>query len=144
MRHYVPQIDGAACEALEEEITELWGHLNAATYRFLVLLAEFDRQEVYTRHGLANAAQWLNWQCGIGTVTAREKLRVARALEGLPKISEAFRRGEVSYSKVRAMTRVATPETEDVLLNVAVYGTASHVERLVRKFRRVERAVGAQ
>lgn len=126
-------------EALEADITELWGHLNAATYRFLRLVAEFDRREGYARHGLVNTAQWLNWQCGIGAVAAREKVRVARVLETLPEISASFARGEISYSKVRAMTRVATPATESVLLNVALHGTAEHVERLVRKYRWTQR-----
>ena len=125
-------------EYLGAEITELWGHLNAATYRFLALIAEFDRREGWALDGVANCAQWLNWQCGIGAVAAREKVRVARALSSLPKISDAFRRGVISYSKVRAMTRVATAANEDILLNVAEYGTASHVERLVRKYTRVE------
>jgi hypothetical protein len=66
-------------DELEAHITELWGHLNAATYRFLALIAEFDREKAYARHGLANTAQWLNWQCGIGPLAAREKVRVARA-----------------------------------------------------------------
>jgi len=126
-------------DSLEAEITELWGHVNAATFRFLALVAEFDRREGWARHGLANCAQWLNWQCGIGAVAAREKLRVAHALESLPLIGEAFRSGRVSYSKVRAITRVATPESEAGLLNVALHGTAMHVEKLVRQYRRVER-----
>jgi hypothetical protein len=126
-------------EQLEAQITELWGHLNAATYRFLALIAEFDRNECYERHGLVNTAQWLNWQCGIGTVAAREKVRVSRAIEQLPQISASFARGELSYSKVRAMTRVATPANESVLLTVALHGTAAHVEKLVRKYRWTER-----
>ncbi len=129
----------AALDALETEITELWSHISAATYRFLELVAEFDRHEAWGRDGVANCAQWLNLRCGIGIVAAREKVRVARALEGLPKISTAFRDGQLSYSKVRAMTRVAKPATEDALLNVALHGTATHVERLVRKYRRAER-----
>src|SRR5512147_1111990 len=129
---------------LEARITELWGHLNAATFRFLALVAEFDRTKGYERHGLVNTAQWLNWQCGIGTVAAREKVRVALALEGLPQISAAFARGEVSYSKVRAMTRVATAANESVLISVALHGTAAHVEKLVRKYRWVERAEAAR
>jgi hypothetical protein len=133
-----------AFEHLEARITELWGHLNAATYRFLALIAEFDRTKCYERHGLVNTAQWLNWQCGIGTVAAREKVRVARALEGLPAISAVFARGEVSYSKVRAMTRVATAANESVLVSVALHGTAAHVERLVRKYRWTERAEAAR
>jgi hypothetical protein len=121
-----------AFEALEAKITELWGHLNAATHRFLMLIAEFDREKAFERHGLINTAQWLNWQCGIGPVAAREKVRVARALEQLPEIADAFGKGEISYSKVRAMTRVATPANESVLVHVARHGTAAHVEKLVR------------
>ncbi|HEY8519282.1 MAG TPA: DUF222 domain-containing protein [Gammaproteobacteria bacterium] len=131
-------------EYLGAEITELWGHISAATYRFLALVAEFDRRQGWAYDGCANCAQWLNWQCGIGAVAAREKVRVARALESLPKIREAFRLGAVSYSKVRAMTRVATPENEDILLNVAEHGTASHLERLVQKYRRAERMIDAE
>jgi hypothetical protein len=123
-----------AREELEAQITELWGYLNAATYRFLTLVAEFDREEGYAYHGLANTAQWLNWQCGIGPVAAREKVRVARALERLPEIADAFAKGEISYSKVRAMTRVATAANESVLVSVARNGTAMHVEKLVRKY----------
>src|SRR5262245_57950909 len=126
-------------DALEAKITELWGYLNAATSRFLALVAEFDREEAYARHGLANTAQWLNWQCGIGAVAAREKVRVARSLEQLPEIADAFAKGEISYSKVRAMTRVATPANESVLVHVARHGTAAHVEKLVRKFHWTQR-----
>src|SRR5882672_7453325 len=93
----------AHLDRLEAQITELWGHLNAATYKFLVLIAELDRSKAHERHGLVSTAQWLNWQCGIGKVAAREKVRVARALEALPEISTAFASGEFSYSKVRAM-----------------------------------------
>src|SRR5262245_24392187 len=128
-----------ALDHLEAQITELWGHLNAATYRFLLLIAEFDRSEAYARHGLVSTAQWLNWQCGIGKVAAREKVRVARALETLPEISAAFASGEFSYSKVRAMTRVATPANESVLVSIGRYGTATHVENLVKKYRWTQR-----
>jgi len=123
-----------ALDDLETKITELWGYLNAATYRFLALVAEFDREKAYERHGLANTAQWLNWQCGIGAVAAREKVRVARALELLPEIADAFSKGEISYSKVRAMTRTATPANESVLVSVARHGTAAHIEKLVKKY----------
>ena len=124
---------------LEAELTELWGHLTAATYRFLMLVAEFDRGEAYARHGLPSTAHWLNWQCGIGMTAARAKVRVARALEHLPEVSAGFARGEFSYSKVRAITRVATPANESVLAHIARYGTASHVEKLVRKYRWTQR-----
>ena len=133
------QREEQALEALEDEITELWGHINAATAHFLALLAEFDRREGWAQHGIASCAHWLSWQCGIGPVAAREKVRVARALTSLPKIAGAFGEGRLSYSKVRALTRVATVETEDTLLNIALNGTAAHVERTVRGFRRAVR-----
>lgn len=125
--------------ALEAQITELWGNINAATAHFLALLAEFDRREGWAQHGVVNCAHWLSWQCGIGAVAAREKVRTARALESLPKIQGAFVEGRLSYSKVRALTRVATAETEEELLHIALNGTAAHVERTVRGFRRVVR-----
>ena len=135
------QCEEAELEALESRITELWGHINAATAQFLALLAEFDRREGWAQHGVASCAHWLNWQCGISAGAAREKVRVARALTSLPKITEAFGEGRLSYSKVRAVTRVATVETEDSLLNIALHGTAAHVERTVKGFRRVLRVL---
>ena len=131
----------AELNALETQITELWGHINAATAQFLALLAEFDRREGWAQHGVASCAHWLNWQCGISAGAAREKVRVARALTSLPKIAQAFGEGRLSYSKVRAVTRVATAETEDSLLNIALHGTAAHVERTVKGFRRVLRVL---
>ena len=133
-----------AFEELEAKITELWGHVNAATYRFLALVAEFDREKAFERHGLANTAQWLNWQCGVGPEAAREKVRVARSLEHLPEIADAFAKGEISYSKVRAMTRVATAANESVLVHVARHGTAAHVEKLARKFKWTQRRDAAK
>lgn len=132
-----------ACRAtvatLERKITELAAHISAAEYQFLSLLAEFDSQHGWSGVGIKSCAHWLNWKCGIGLGAAREKVRVATALMALPNISEAFRNGRLSYSKVRAMTRVATPENEEALLSVANQGTASHVERLVRSYRKVNR-----
>ncbi len=128
-----------ALGALEAQIMELWGHINAATAHFLELVAEFDRRQGWAQHGMASCAQWLGWQCGIGRVAATEKVRTARALESLPKISAAFGEGRLSYSKVRALTRVATVETEESLLHIALNGTAAHVERTVRGYRRVTR-----
>ena len=127
-------------DTLADEITELAAHIAAATYRFLVLIREFDEREGWAGPGLNSCAHWLNWQCGIALGAAREKVRVAHALKDLPVISEAFRTGRLSFSKVRAMTRVATPDNEDYLLMIADHGTASHVERLVRNYRNVKRA----
>ena len=131
--------DYARCETLGQEITQLAAHIHAATYRLLCLIREFDTRGGWGGVGVMSCAHWLNWQCGISLNAAREKVRVAHALGGLPKMSAAFAKGEVSYSKVRAMTRVATPENEDYLLMVAHHGTATHVDRLVRAYRGVER-----
>ena len=124
---------------LGAEITELCGYINAATYRLLTLIREFDEKEYWGLPGLCSCAHWLNFQCGIGMNAAREKVRVAHALKELPLISEAFRRGELSYSKVRAMTRIADASNEDYLLMIARHGTAHHVEKLVSKYRRCKR-----
>ena len=129
----------ARCEQLEAQITELSAHIHAANYRLLELIREYDETGGWSGPGLNSCAHWLNWKCGINLGAAREKIRVAHALAGLPKISNQFRLGEVSYSKVRAMTRVATEENEEFLLNIARHGTASHVERLVRQYRKVKR-----
>ena len=138
-----PTPEQQRCEALCNEITTLAGHLNAANYRFLKLLDEFDRHEGWAGDGIRSLAHWLNFKCGFGHLVAREKVRVARALRELPLIDAAFERGEISYSKVRAMTRVATPENEVELLNIARYGTAAHMERLVRAYRRCREQVAA-
>jgi len=129
----------ARCEQLEDQITELSAHIHAATYRLLELIREYDDSHGWTGPGLNSCAHWLNWRCGLNLGAAREKVRVAHALKDLPKISDKFRRGEVSYSKVRAMTRVATEKNEDYLLMIARHGTAAHVERLVRNYRKVKR-----
>jgi hypothetical protein len=127
-------------DELEAEITELAGHLNAAQHRWLTLIAEFDRRQGWSDGACRSCAHWLNFKCGIDLGAAREKVRVAHALESLPKISASMSRGEVSYSKVRAMTRVATAETEEYWLSIALHGTAHHVERLVQHFRRAQEA----
>jgi hypothetical protein len=118
----------------------LAGHINAAQYRFLKLLAALIEREAWEGHsGMKSPAHWLNYYCGIDLGAAREKVRVAKCLAALPAIDAAFRAGVISYSKVRAMTRAATPENEAHLLQVARHGTAQHVEKLVRKFARASR-----
>src|SRR5277367_2635273 len=94
-------------EDLEAQITQLAGQLNAANYRWLTLIAEFDRRHGWADGQLPSCAHWLNFKCGLNWGAAREKVRVAHALKGLPKIAAAMSRGELSYSKVRAVSRVA-------------------------------------
>jgi hypothetical protein len=127
-------------EELEARITELCGHLNAAQYRWLMLIGEFDRRQGWGDGKLASCAHWLNFKCGLNLGAAREKVRVAHALEKLPLIAACMARGELSYSKVRALTRVACRATERDLLNIALHGTAYHVERTVRLYRRAMQA----
>ena len=135
-----PQYLAPDLSVLEHQITELAAHINAATYRLLTLIREFDERGGWNGAGLKSCAHWLNWKCGINLGAAREKVRVAHALQDLPQISAALHDGRVSYSKVRAMTRVATPQNEDYLMMIADHGTASHVERLVRTYRQVKRS----
>ena len=100
-------------EALAAEICTMAGHINAANYRWLTLIAEFDRRNGWADNCTQSCAHWLNWKCGIGMGAAREKVRVARALEDLPIVSAAMECGALSYSKVRAITRVACSNTEE-------------------------------
>jgi hypothetical protein len=125
---------------LEAQITELAGHLNAANYRWLTLIAEFDQRRGWWDGRLHSCAHWLNFKCGLNLGAAREKVRVAHALAKLPKIAASMARGELSYSKVRALTRVAIEATEESLLMIALHGTAHHVERLVQGYRRAQEA----
>jgi uncharacterized protein DUF222/HNH endonuclease len=129
-------ISDVSTPELIDRITELAGHLNAANARWLALIAEFDRRRAWAEWGVKSCAHWLNWKCGIALGAAREKLRTAHALAQLPKIATAMSEGRISFSKVRAITRVAEPSNEDGFLNVALNGTASHVEKLVRSYRR--------
>ena len=115
--------------ALGNAIAELAARIQAATYELLVMVREFDERGGWGR-GFQSCAHWLNWRTGLALGAAREKVRVARALGELPRLSEAMRLGSISYSKIRAITRVATPATEERLLDFARCATASHVERL--------------
>src|SRR5690606_1139715 len=126
-------------EALADQITELAAHLHAGTFRLLELIREFDACEGWAGEGVLSCAHWLNWKCGMALGAARERVRVAHALKDLPKISQTFRKGKISYSKVRAITRVATRKNEKYLLMISHFGTAHHVEHLVRNYRSVKR-----
>jgi len=130
-------------QALTDEITTLCGHLDAAEYRLLELIRELDERAPWGLWEMKSCAHWLNWQCGIALGAAREKVRVAHALSGLPEISAAFREGRLSYSKVRAITRIASAENEASLVEIALAGTAAHIERIVRQYRTVERLQAA-
>jgi hypothetical protein len=109
----------------------------AGTCRWLELVAELDRRAGWVEAGVRSCAEWIAWRCALTPRAAREHVRVARCLEGLPQTPASFARGELSYAKVRALTRVATPESEEDLLELASHCTASQLERSVRAYRRV-------
>ena len=140
----LPPVDRfAELDRLGDEIALLSAHVDAATARLLTLIREFDARGGWG-NGFASCAHWLSWRIGLDLGAAREKVRVARALATLPLLSDALARGELSYAKVRAITRVATPATETRLLAVGRAGTAEHVERIVRGWRRVDRLAEAR
>jgi Domain of unknown function (DUF222) len=145
-----PDSDGVQATAgrplaeLESEICTLAGHLAAATCRFLVLLAEFDAREGWASWDMPSCAAWLSWKCQLGSGTAREHVRVARALTTLPVIRGEFAAGRFSYAKVRALTRIATPDSEADLAEMAGPMTANQLERFARAHRTVTTAMGEQ
>jgi len=129
-------------EWLETELTSMACSIAAATAQWLAWLAVYDRREGYLTWGCRSAAHWLNWKCAMSLKTAHEHVRVAAALEGLPAIRVAFGEGKLSYSKVRAITRVATVDSESDLCDVAVNLTASQLEATCAKFRTATQGVG--
>jgi hypothetical protein len=139
----VSQHPFAELDRLGDEIALLSAHLDAATARLLDLIREFDARGGWNT-GFRSCAAWLSWRVGLDLGAARERVRVARALWALPLLAQALARGELSYAKVRALTRVATPETEARLLGVGRAGTAAHVERIVRGWRCVDRRAEAR
>ncbi len=130
-------------EALESEICALASHLAAATCRWLLLVAEFDASGGWAEWGVMSCAHWLSWRCGIGLTAGREHVRVGRVLRGLPLVQQAFASGELSYSKVRALTRVASEKTEAELVELARHATGAQLERLCRQYGRVLQATSA-
>src|SRR5688572_18299347 len=133
----------AELDRLGDKIAELCAHLDAAIARLLDLIREFDARGGWNS-GFRSCAAWLSWRVGFAPGAAREHVRVARALATLPRLAEALARGELSYSKVRELTRVATPEIEERLLAVGRAGTAQHVEGIVRSWRRMDRKAEAR
>ena len=133
----VPDLSSTSNEELADAITFLAAHIQAATCRLLVLIAEMDHREAYGDLCFKSCAHWLSWRTGDTISTAREKVRVARKLEVCPQVLEAFSEGRISYSKVRAITRIVTPENEETLLAYALDGSTSQLERIVRSYRRL-------
>lgn len=127
-------------EQLGDEIAALSTDIQAATCRWLGLLAEFDEREGWAAEGHRTCALWVGWRCGIGDEAAREYVRVARRLGDLPLIRAAFSTGALTYSKVRALTRLGDVAREAELVELARTTTAAQLERVVRGYRSVVRA----
>jgi hypothetical protein len=125
----------SSTDRLVDEITTLAAHITAATARWLTLIAEFDEGEAWAALGAKSCAHWLSWMCGVSPFTAREHVRVARRLQDFPLVAAAFARGELSYSKVRALTRVEDVADEAGLVELARAASASQLERIVRGYR---------
>ena len=123
-----------------EEIAELAAHLDAATHRLLLAVRAFEDSGAWAAQGFQTCAGWLSWRVGWSIGVARERLRVARRLTELPLVDDALRRGELSYCKARAITRVATPAIEAALVEDARYTTGAQLETLCRKYASVQRA----
>lgn len=138
-----PAADPGALRALSEEDLEgelctHAAHLTVAECRMVLLVAEMDRRGAWAAQGLRSCAHWLNWRCGVSLAAAREQVRVGRALADLPLLRSAFAAGEISYSKVRAVTRVANRRLEAGLVDLARHTTAAQLERIVREYRRAD------
>ncbi len=128
-----------------DRVAVMYAEITSATREFLRALAESDRHRDWEDEGFGSCAEWLAWQIGVTRNTANEKVRAARALEDLPLIAEpliaeAMSRGELSFSKIRAITRVATPDSEKELLEFARAGSAANLERLVRGWKELSRS----
>jgi hypothetical protein len=130
--------DDRSIDDLDLEIRTLTRQMNSETYRMLMLIRVFDDRMGFAKWGLRNCAEWLAWRCSLSLSAAREKVRTAQALRSLPAISAAFADGALSYSKVRALTRVAANHDEDLLLAYALDATASQVEERCRQLRNAE------
>lgn len=132
-------VRGLPLERLEAEICSIAGQLAAGTCRYLLLLADFDAREGWAGWNVRSCAHWLTWRCGVDLRTAREHVRVARRLVELPHLAELFAAGRLSYSKARAIARVATAANERDLVDSALCATAAQIERLTRGMHRARR-----
>ena len=130
-----PRPELVSIDELDQAIVNLAARINAETYELLVLIRQFDERAGWLRWGLGNCAEWLHYRCDLSMNAAREKVRVAHALKTLPDIATAFATGELSYSKVRAMTRVVGTRNEDEFLSFALKTTTTRVEERCRELR---------
>jgi hypothetical protein len=126
-------------DELDSAIGRLVRQMNADSYRMLVLVLvrEFDDRFGWKKWTFKSCAEWLAWRASISLSAAREKVRAAHALRALPAIAAAFAEGRLSYSKVRALTRVAHASDEHSLLAYALDATVPQVEERCRQIRNI-------
>ncbi len=133
-----PPNPNGSIDELDAAICRLASRIHSETYQMLVMVREFDDRMGWAKWGYPNCADWLSWRCGISLSAAREKVRTAQALRDLPETSLAFREGRLSYTKVRALTRVAAVHGEDALLRYALDASAPAVEERCRQIRNTQ------
>jgi len=131
-------------DGIESEVALRAAHIHASMQPFLALVARFVDRRGWTRGGHRTPAHWLSYLTSFELGTCREYVRVARALEELPETAASMARGALSYSKVRAITRVARPETEADLLPLAQGTTVAVLERVVRAWKTTDRLTEAE
>ncbi|MDQ1632009.1 MAG: hypothetical protein QOC80_1981, partial [Frankiaceae bacterium] len=129
-------LEGLSLVAVERRLTTWAGRVAAGEARLLALLGEFDARQGWVGVGVRSCAHWATWRLGWSHTTAMEKVRVARALRSLPRIRGAFGAGRVSFSQVRALTRIATPANEHAFLELARVASAGQLEAIVGGIRR--------
>jgi len=129
-RHEIKELDTA--------IGNLFRIINSASYELMVMIREFDERSGWLECSFTDAVSWLMWRCDLNLDVARDKLRIAHALKELPLLSKAFSQGNLPYSKVRALTRVATPDNESELLTMARKMSTSHVEHQCQQMKHAE------
>src|SRR2546423_5885240 len=110
--------------------------LDAQEAEWFAALAEFDYRGGWAMDGHLSCVSWLVHFCGMARATAKEKLRVALELARRPVLAAAHAAGEVSYSKVRALTRIenASAETDQALLVAAQLASAVQLDQLARHY----------
>jgi hypothetical protein len=130
--------DQPTIDELDAAICKLARQINVHMYRLLMLVRDFDDRMGWAKWGCQNCAEWLAFRCGLSLSAAREKVRTAQALRELPAVSAAFASGKLSYSKVRALTRVVEYHNEEKLLAYALEVTAAQLEERCREIRNGE------
>jgi hypothetical protein len=127
-------------ELLGDNLCELAAHVHAAMAQLTQMAAAFDDTEAWGGYGIRSCAHWLAVNAGFDVFTAEELLRVGHALTGLPQIAAAFGGGELSFDKVRAVTRVATSADEELWVELAGQASGSQLARICRGYRRATEA----